>query len=72
MGLECIVSKRRDAPYRSSRQESWVKAKCSKSGSFPIIAFVEKLGAKPRRTASFYIGLGRRAASLRRKGAERL
>ena len=72
MGLECIVSKRRDAPYRSSRQESWVKAKCSKSGSFPIIAFVEKLGAKPRRMASFYIGLGRRAASLRRKGAERL
>ena len=68
MGLECIVSKRRDAPYRSGRQE----AKCSKSGSFPIIAFVEKLGAKPRRTASFYIGLGRRAASLRRKGAERL
>lgn len=72
MGLEGIVSKRRDAPYRSGRQESWVKAKCSKSGSFPIIAFVEKLGAKPRRMASFYIGLGRRAASLRRKGAERL
>ena len=56
MGLEGIVSKKRDAPYRSGRQDSWIKAKCKKSGSFPIIAFVEKLGATPRRMASFYIG----------------
>jgi bifunctional non-homologous end joining protein LigD len=56
MGLEGIVSKNRDAPYRSGRQDSWIKAKCKKSSSFPIIAFVEKLGARPRRTASFYIG----------------
>jgi bifunctional non-homologous end joining protein LigD len=56
MGLEGIVSKRREAPYRSGRQETWVKSKCTKSGTFPIIAFVEKLGAKPRRMASFYIG----------------
>jgi len=27
MGLEGIVSKRRDAPYRSGRQESWIKTK---------------------------------------------
>jgi len=32
------------------------QAKCKKSGSFPVIAFVEKLGASPRRMASFYIG----------------
>jgi bifunctional non-homologous end joining protein LigD len=56
MGLEGIVSKRRDATYRSGRQESWIKIKCSKSGTYPIIAFVEKLGAKPRRAASFYLG----------------
>ena len=56
MGLEGIVSKKRDAPYRSGRQDLWIKAKCKKSGSFPIIAFVEKLGATPRRMASFYIG----------------
>ena len=56
MGLEGIVSKKRNAPYRSGRQEAWIKAKCKKSGSFPVIAFVEKLGAKPRRMASFYIG----------------
>jgi bifunctional non-homologous end joining protein LigD len=56
MGLEGIVSKRREAPYLSGRQESWIKTKCTKSGSYPVIAFVEKLGAKPRRMASFYIG----------------
>ena len=56
MGLEGIVSKRRDAPYRSGRVESWIKVKCGKRDLFPIIAFVEKLGAKPRKIASLYIG----------------
>jgi len=27
MGLEGIVSKRRDGPYRSGRSKSWVKVK---------------------------------------------
>jgi bifunctional non-homologous end joining protein LigD len=56
MRLEGIVSKLRDAPYRSGRQESWIKVKCKKSGTYPIIAFVEKLGANPRRIASLYVG----------------
>ncbi|RWE28484.1 DNA ligase D [Mesorhizobium sp.] len=56
MGLEGIVSKRADAAYRSGVQPSWVKVKCIKSDTFPIVAFVEKLGAKPRRIASLYIG----------------
>ncbi|MER8555604.1 hypothetical protein NKH37_26105 [Mesorhizobium sp. M1217] len=45
MGLEGIVSKRADAPYGSGVQTSWVKVKCIKSDTFPIVAFVEKLGA---------------------------
>jgi bifunctional non-homologous end joining protein LigD len=56
MRLEGIVSKQRDSPYRSGRQELWLKSKCTKSDSYPIVAFVEKLGAKPRRIASLYIG----------------
>jgi bifunctional non-homologous end joining protein LigD len=56
LGLEGIVSKLRDAPYRSGRQESWIKLKCTKSDTFPIVAFVEKLGARPRRIASLYLG----------------
>ena len=64
MGLEGIVSKQRNAPYRSGRVESWIKVKCGKRDLFPIIAFVEKLGAKPRKIASLYIG--------RREGAQLL
>jgi bifunctional non-homologous end joining protein LigD len=56
MGLEGIVAKRKDAPYRSGRVESWLKLKCVQSETFPIVAFVEKLGAHPRRVASLYIG----------------
>ncbi|MDW6026395.1 DNA ligase D [Mesorhizobium sp. BAC0120] len=56
LGLEGIVSKRVDAPYRSGRSETWRKVKCSRSDTFPIVAFVEKLGAHPRRVASLYIG----------------
>jgi bifunctional non-homologous end joining protein LigD len=64
IGLEGIVSKQQDAPYSSGRTESWIKVKCGKRGAFPIVAFVEKLGAKPRRIASFYVG--------RREGDKRL
>jgi bifunctional non-homologous end joining protein LigD len=56
MGLEGIISKQQDAPYRSGRTESWIKIKCGKRDTFPIVAFVEKLGAKPRRIASLYVG----------------
>jgi bifunctional non-homologous end joining protein LigD len=56
MHLEGIVCKKRDAPYRSGRTESWIKVKCVKSATFPIVAFVEKLGAKPRKIASLYVG----------------
>lgn len=56
LGVEGLVAKRVDAPYRSGRQETWVKLKCKKSETFPIIAFVEKLGAHPRKVASLYVG----------------
>jgi bifunctional non-homologous end joining protein LigD len=56
MGIEGIISKQQDAPYRSGRTESWIKIKCGKRDAFPIVAFVEKLGARPRRIASLYVG----------------
>jgi bifunctional non-homologous end joining protein LigD len=54
--LEGIVSKEQHSPYRSGRQDSWIKLKCVQVDTFPIIAFVEKLGASPRRIASLYLG----------------
>jgi bifunctional non-homologous end joining protein LigD len=56
LGLEGIVSKDVDSPYKSGRQETWRKSKCELTDNFPIIAFVEKLGARPRRIASLYVG----------------
>lgn len=56
LGLEGLVAKRLGQPYRSGRQESWIKLKCKKSETFPIVAFVEKLGANPRKVASLYVG----------------
>ena len=56
LGLEGLVAKRLGRPYRSGRQESWIKLKCKQSDTFPIVAFVEKLGAHPRKVASLYVG----------------
>ena len=56
MRLEGVVSKRRDSRYSSGRSETWLKIKCVKRDTFPIIAFVEKLGASPRKIASLYVG----------------
>jgi ATP dependent DNA ligase-like protein len=54
--LEGIICKARDAPYRSGGQEGWIKVKCTKSGTYLIVAFVEKLGARTCRVASLYLG----------------
>jgi bifunctional non-homologous end joining protein LigD len=56
MGLEGLVGKRLGESYRSGRQEAWIKLKCKKGETFPIVAFVEKLGAHPRKIASLYVG----------------
>jgi bifunctional non-homologous end joining protein LigD len=39
LGLEGIVSKRRDAPYRSGRTEAWVKSKCALRDTFAVGGF---------------------------------
>ena len=39
MGLEGIVAKRRDAPYRSGKVETWLKVKCTMTEPFAVIRF---------------------------------
>ncbi|RWH31150.1 RNA ligase family protein [Mesorhizobium sp.] len=36
MGLEGMVSKRRESPYRSGKVDSWVKTKCWEVGTFEL------------------------------------
>lgn len=40
LGLEGIVSKLKDAPYRTGRSKDWIKAKCSLRQEFVIAGFV--------------------------------
>lgn len=46
IGLEGIVSKRVDDPYRSGRSRSWVKIKCSQNQEFVIGGFTDPAGAR--------------------------
>ena len=37
--LEGVISKRRDAPYRSGRSEDWIKSKCGQGQEFVIVGY---------------------------------
>ncbi|BAT59490.1 putative DNA ligase-like protein/MT0965 [Variibacter gotjawalensis] len=40
LGLEGVVSKLADAPYRSGDKTDWVKVKCSKRAEYVIVGYV--------------------------------
>lgn len=42
LGLEGIVSKRADAPYRSGRTDSWLKSKCIKEQELVVGGYTEQ------------------------------
>lgn len=46
MGLEGIISKRRDRPYRPGRGLDWLKVKCLKSDAFVIGGYSAPRGAR--------------------------
>lgn len=50
MGLEGVVSKRADAPYRSGRGRDWVKSKCTQRQEFVVAGYV------PSRTSRNQLG----------------
>lgn len=52
LNYEGIVSKRADAPYRSDRNEGWLKVKTVQRGHFPIVGFVKD----PTGIAALYLG----------------
>jgi bifunctional non-homologous end joining protein LigD len=52
LGWEGIVSKNTQAPYRSDRNEAWLKIKTVQKGSFPVIGFVKD----PTGVAALYLG----------------
>jgi bifunctional non-homologous end joining protein LigD len=46
LGIEGIVSKRRDAPYEPTRSRSWLKIKCLQRQEFVIGGFTEPEGSR--------------------------
>jgi bifunctional non-homologous end joining protein LigD len=52
LNWEGIISKNADAPYRSERNEAWLKIKGVQKGKFPVIGFVKD----PTGVAALYLG----------------
>jgi len=55
MALEGIVSKRKDAPYRSGRSETFIKSKCANAQEFVVGGYVPST-ALPRAVGSLVLG----------------
>ena len=47
LGLEGIIAKKADAPYRGGRTDKWLKIKAEKTGDFVVIGFTEPNGSRP-------------------------
>ncbi|MDQ6888320.1 MAG: non-homologous end-joining DNA ligase [Gemmatimonadota bacterium] len=46
MGLEGIVAKKADAPYRKGRSPKWIKIKAERTGDFVIVGFTDPKGSR--------------------------
>ena len=46
LGLEGIIAKRADAPYRGGRTDVWLKIKAESTGDFVVVGFTEPKGAR--------------------------
>jgi bifunctional non-homologous end joining protein LigD len=53
MTIEGLVSKLRNSPYRSGRNETWVKAICRKRETFTVVGFVPATAGS---VAALYLG----------------
>jgi bifunctional non-homologous end joining protein LigD len=52
LNWEGIISKRPDAPYRSERNENWLKIKAVHKAKFPVVGFIKD----PTGVAALYLG----------------
>ncbi len=46
LGLEGIIAKKSDAPYRGGRSSQWLKIKAERTGDFVIVGFTEPKGSR--------------------------
>ena len=46
LGLEGVIAKKADAPYRGGRTDKWLKIKAEKTGDFVVVGFTEPNGTR--------------------------
>jgi bifunctional non-homologous end joining protein LigD len=46
MGLEGIIAKKADLPYRAGRSANWLKIKADRTGDFAVVGFTEPKGSR--------------------------
>jgi bifunctional non-homologous end joining protein LigD len=46
LGLEGVVGKKADAPYRGARSADWIKVRLDRTGDFAIVGFTKPEGAR--------------------------
>jgi bifunctional non-homologous end joining protein LigD len=46
LGLEGMIAKRADVPYRGGRTDAWLKVKAERTGDFVIVGFTEPQGSR--------------------------
>jgi bifunctional non-homologous end joining protein LigD len=46
MGLEGIIAKKADQPYRAGRSANWLKIKADRTGDFAVVGFTEPKGSR--------------------------
>jgi bifunctional non-homologous end joining protein LigD len=46
LGLEGIIAKKADAPYRGGRTDKWLKIKAEKTGDFVVVGYTEPNGTR--------------------------
>jgi bifunctional non-homologous end joining protein LigD len=46
MGIEGVIAKRADAPYRGGRSDAWLKIKTDRTGDFVIVGFTQPKGSR--------------------------
>ena len=55
LGLEGIISKRIDRPYRSGRHDDWLKSKCIQVDEFVIVGYINS-NAAPNAVGALVVG----------------
>jgi len=46
MGLEGMVAKKADAPYRSGRSSAWIKVRADRTGDFAVVGYTRPEGSR--------------------------